>query len=340
MNTKFSQELSSELTSPSQIVLGYTTAVQSPDYLQLYVLDKLTDSGWSLFSQPGVDVPGQPAAAHAARAHGRVAGRHGVTTITIARDVGPDDLNALPAPYPTTSIKAKGDLEADRSTLMLFDQGTRPRRPVLPGHQPRQRPLGQALDIAPPPPAVIKDHYLEVPASYDSLRALAESIVSKAGAKTPFEKAVALQDWLADGNFKYTLKAPTCSTRATAGSSTHQERLLPAVRLRDGGARPAARHPVPGRLGFTAGTPVGNDDGRSPPMTRTPGRSCTSGLRVAAFRAHPRRRHRPGNRLRPTYPTCRAAFHRDPPSPGRPPRRLRGRQQGDQATLRTTSASS
>src|SRR6202020_2687160 len=44
VNTKFSQELSSELTSPQQTVLGYTTAVQSPDYLQLYVLDKLTDS--------------------------------------------------------------------------------------------------------------------------------------------------------------------------------------------------------------------------------------------------------------------------------------------------------
>ena len=43
VDTQFSQQLSSELTTPSQIVLGYTTAVQSPDYLQLYVLDKLTD---------------------------------------------------------------------------------------------------------------------------------------------------------------------------------------------------------------------------------------------------------------------------------------------------------
>ena len=52
MDTQVSQQLSSELTTPAQIVLGYTTAVQSPDYLQLYVLDKLTDSGWSLFGQP------------------------------------------------------------------------------------------------------------------------------------------------------------------------------------------------------------------------------------------------------------------------------------------------
>ena len=70
VNTKLSQQLSSELNSPSADVLGYTTAVQSPDYLQIYVLDKLTDSGWSLFSQPESTVRVSPAAARAARALG------------------------------------------------------------------------------------------------------------------------------------------------------------------------------------------------------------------------------------------------------------------------------
>ena len=98
-------------------------------------------SGWSLFSQPESTVrvdprlPAPPGLTDASL-DGAVS-----TTITIARDVGPDDLDALPVPYPTTTVKAKGDLEADRSTLMLFDQGHRPRRPVLPGHQPRQLPL-------------------------------------------------------------------------------------------------------------------------------------------------------------------------------------------------------
>ena len=249
VNTQFSQELSSELTTPSQIVLGYTTAVQSPDYLQLYVLDKLTDSGWSLFSQPESTVrvsprlPAPPGLTDASL-DGTV-----TTSITVARDVGSDDLDALPVPYPTTSIKAKGDLEADRSTLMVFDQGTRPRRPVLPGRPasstpPRPRPSTSRHRR----PRSIKDNYLEVPASYDSLRALAESIAGKA--KTPLDKAVALQDWLANGSFKYTLKAPTVlnASRAVSVPQRHQERLLPAVLVRDGGARPAARHPVPCRL--------------------------------------------------------------------------------------------
>jgi transglutaminase-like putative cysteine protease len=262
VDTQFSQQLSAELTTPSQIVLGYATAVQSPDYLQLYVLDKLTDTGWSLFSQPEsitrVDprLPAPPGLADASL-DGSVS-----TTINIARDVGPDQLNALPAPYPTTTIKAKGNLEADRSTLMLFDQGT-----ALGGLSYQvtslvNSPSDQALDTAPAPPADIKKNYLSVPASYDSLKALADSVVSKAGAKTPFEKAVALQDWLGDGTFKYSLKAPTVLDASdlarflnvTKKGYCQQFSFAMAVLSRLIG--------IPSRVayGFTSGSPVGDDE--------------------------------------------------------------------------------
>ncbi len=184
------------------------------------------------------------------------------TTITVARDVGPDDLDALPTPYPTTTVKGKGNLLADSSTLMLFDQGQ-----ALGGLSYQvtslvNSPSAEALDIAPPPPAVIKAHYLNVPTSYDSLRALAESIVAKAGAKTPFDKAVALQDWLANGNFKYTLKAPTVLNASdltrflnvTKSGYCQQFSFAMAVlaRLLD----------IPSRVayGFTSGSPVGDDE--------------------------------------------------------------------------------
>ncbi len=84
-------------------------------------------------------------------------------------------------PYPTTSVKAKGDLEADRSTLMVFDQGTALGGLSYQVNSLVNAPSAEALDIAPPPPAVIKNNYLQVPASYDSLRAVAESIAGKAG---------------------------------------------------------------------------------------------------------------------------------------------------------------
>jgi transglutaminase-like putative cysteine protease len=260
VNTKFSQELSSELTTPSQIVLGYTTAVQSPDYLQLYVLDKLTDSGWSLFSQSESTVrvsprlPPPPGLTDASL-DGTVS-----TSITVARDVGSDDLDALPVPYPTTSIKAKGNLEADRSTLMVFDPGTPLGGLSYQVDSVVNAPSAEALDIAPPPPAAIKDNYLQVPASYDSLRALAESIAGKA--KTPLDKAVALQDWLADGSFKYTLKAPTVLNASelsqflttTKSGYCQQFSFAMAVLARLLG--------IPSRIayGFTSGASLGDDE--------------------------------------------------------------------------------
>ena len=262
VDTQFSQQLSSELTTPAQIVLGYSTAVQSPDYLQLYVLDKLTDSGWSLFSQPEsvarVDprLPAPPGLDDASL-DGAVS-----TTITIARDVGPDDLNALPVPYPTTTVKAKGDLQADRSTLMLFDKGQSLGGLSYQVTSLVNAPSDQALDVAPSPPPVIKSHYLQVPTSYDSLRALAESVVRKAGAKTALEKAVALQDWLSGGSFKYTVTAPTVLdanglTRfltVTKSGYCQQFSFAMAVlaRLLD----------IPSRVayGFTSGSSLGDDE--------------------------------------------------------------------------------
>jgi transglutaminase-like putative cysteine protease len=261
VDTQFSQQLSSELNTAPQTVLAYSTAVQSPDYLQLYVLDKLTDSGWTLTQPESVvrvdpRLPAPPGLADASL-DGTVS-----TTITIARDVGPDQLNALPAPYPTTTIKAKGNVQADRSTLMLFDQG-----PDLGGLTYQvtsliNSPSEQALDTAPAAPTAIKDDYQAVPGSFDSLRALADSVVAKANAKTPLDKAVALQDWLSDGSFKYSLKAPTVLDASelsrfltvTKTGYCQQFSFAMAVLARLVG--------IPSRIayGFTSGSPVGDDE--------------------------------------------------------------------------------
>ena len=131
------------------------------------------------------------------------------TTITLAGDVGADDLAALPVPYPATAITANGTLRADKSTLMLFDTGVSLGGLKYTVTSLDETPSAQPLNAAPPAPASITGHYLSVPASYDSLRALALSVVRAAGAKTPFQDAVALQDWLANGSFSYTLNAKT-----------------------------------------------------------------------------------------------------------------------------------
>src|SRR6202034_1806034 len=137
-------------------VLVYQNTQTSPDYLQIYVLDQLTDTGWRLFSQPEAtarvdsEVPAPPGLTNRSYAD------EVTTTIRIASDVGADDLGALPAPYPAVSVRAAGDLEADRSTLMILDPGT-----ALAGLQYSvtslaDSPPEQALNSAPPPAAAIE----------------------------------------------------------------------------------------------------------------------------------------------------------------------------------------
>ena len=207
-NTQLSQELHE--TRPSN-VLVYTTSGSAPDYLQLYVFDRLTDKGWQMFGQPESVVsvvpqlpapPGLTATTSLARQ---------TTTITLG-DVEQDEFSALPMPYPARTVAVGGHVRAEKSTLMVFDSNI-----SLPGLKYTvtslaESPSPEQLNSVPAPAADITSHYLTVPSSYDSLRALALSVVSAAKAKTRFEDAVALQDWLGNGSFSYTLKAPTVLT--------------------------------------------------------------------------------------------------------------------------------
>jgi hypothetical protein len=207
-NTQLSQELHD---SRASTVLTYSSSSSIPDYLQIYVLDRLTaNAGWQLFGQPESLVtvrhrlpaaPGLSAAAGAATV---------TTQVAVASGVGDDDLGALPVPYPATSVTAPGTaVLADQSTLMVLDSAASLGGLKYSVSSLSELPSAQLLNAAASPPAAITSAGLPVPGSYDALLPLAESVVRSASAKTKFQEAVALQDWLADGAFTYTLKAPT-----------------------------------------------------------------------------------------------------------------------------------
>jgi transglutaminase-like putative cysteine protease len=253
-NVQLSQELHATKAST---VLTYTST--NADYLQIYVLDKLTDNaGWQLFGQPESLVPVSP----------RLPVPPGLTetagvatqraSITIARGVGDDQLSALPVPYPAASISVKGNVRADRATLMVLDSGVSLSGLSYTVTSLSLAPGTQVLGAAPPPSASIASHYLSVPAGYDPLRGLAQAVVRAAGAKTKFQEAVALQNWLAAGPFKYDLNAPTVLSPAgltnflgTKKGYCQQFSYAMAVLARLLG--------IPSRIayGFTAGSPSG-----------------------------------------------------------------------------------
>jgi transglutaminase-like putative cysteine protease len=253
-NVTLSQQLHATKAST---VLTYTST--NPSYLQIYVLDNLTDNaGWQLFGQPESLVPVSPrlpAPPGLTKTAGVSTQR---TNITIARGVSDDQLSALPVPYPATSISVKGNVRADRATLMVFDPGVSLSGLTYAVTSLSETPGTQVLSAAPPPSASIASHYLSVPAGYDPLRVLAQSVARSAGATTPFEEAVALQNWLGAGSFKYDLNAPTVLTAAgltnflgTKKGYCQQFSYAMAVLARLLG--------IPSRVayGFTSGSPTG-----------------------------------------------------------------------------------
>jgi transglutaminase-like putative cysteine protease len=203
-NTQLSNELHA---SKNTTVLVYTSSDITPQYLQVYVLDNLTSSGWKLFSQPESLVPASPQLPDPPGQRDNRWATPVTTVITISRAVSQDALLALPVPYPARKVSAPGTLQADRFSLMVLDSGVQLAGLRYTVNSLDQSPSAQALDSAARPPKDITDHYMDVPSSYDPLNSIAQRIAAEAGAKTPFQQAVALQDWLSSKNFKYTLNA-------------------------------------------------------------------------------------------------------------------------------------
>jgi transglutaminase-like putative cysteine protease len=255
-------QLSSELhASKATPVLTYSTLAAIPDYLQIYVADQLTDHGWDMFSVPETLVPVSPRLPAAPGLDSDVGLSKVTTSITIASGIGQDQLSALPVPYPATSVTAPGTLRADKTTLMVLDYGVALSNLHYTVTSESNDPPESLLEAAPPPPASITNLYAKVPASYEPLRALAESVVSKANADNPFTEAVALQNWLSGGTFTYTLSAQPVENAAdltrflkvTKAGYCQQFAFAMAVlaRLLD----------IPSRVayGYTAGTSTGGE---------------------------------------------------------------------------------
>src|SRR5215472_10589649 len=210
-NTQLSKELHE---SKNTTVLSYRSSDSTPQYLQVYVLDNLTSTGWKLFSQPESLVPASPALPEPPGQTDSSWATSVSTSITISTAASQDALLALPVPYPAITVTAPGTLRADRFSLMVLDSGVQLAGLRYTVTSLNQSPPAQVLNHAAPPPKDITDHYMDVPSSYGQLASVARAVVAAAGAKTPFEEAVALQSWLSSRDFMYTLNAPSVTDAA------------------------------------------------------------------------------------------------------------------------------
>jgi transglutaminase-like putative cysteine protease len=260
-NTRLSQELKMTQAAP---VLIYTTKAATPGYLQVYVLDRLTDDGWRIFGQPESLAPVGPRLPPPPGLTSATSVTSVTTSVELNPNVGADELGALPVPYPAATVSVSGAARADRATLMVLDPTVALGGLKYSVTSLSESPSQQQLNATPSPPPGITEHYLTVPAAYNSLPAIfavARSVVGKAGAKTPFEEAVALQNWLSGGAFRYTLNAPTVLDARglerflidTKAGYCQQFSFAMAVLARLLG--------IPSRVayGFTSGTSIGDN---------------------------------------------------------------------------------
>ena len=168
----------------------------------------------------------------------------------------------------------------------------------------------QAATAAAMPKAL--EHYTELPADFPAdITALAEQIVTKAGATTPFAKAKALRDFFRDPSFKYDTSIDLGDDANAIETFLRQRRGF-CVQFASAYSVMArcGRAPDPARGGLHAG-----HEGRRPLHRRLPRRSRVAGGVAGRagldppLRPHARHQHRARRRWQ--RDTGRAAGHPD-----------------------------
>jgi len=244
-------------------VLTYTTNNPDPQqqYLQVYVLNYNAGThSWSLQAPvPGVQVVSNAPLPQAQGLSGVTPGHTSTTRITVSRGVTGygSRVNFLPLPYVPQTIQVTGNWQVDLTTLMVSSVQV-----GLSGLDYRVKsedvqPSVQQLDQAPAPLRTITRQYLSFPSPVRStLLNLANQVTATAGARTSYQKAVALQKWFTSGFFKYNVHATEPDTPAGLVKFLTTSRQGYCQQFAFGMAALARVLGIPSRIavGFTAGT--------------------------------------------------------------------------------------
>jgi hypothetical protein len=186
-------------------VLTMRTTTADPQYLQVYVLDKLSTTTWTLTPSPGAPLRGTtlPAAPGVARGEPTTTQRTNITLVTGLSGSQLTD-NYLPLPYPARTVTIGGSWLADQGTLTMFSTSTSLSGLTYAVTSKEPSPTDAQLRRSPAPPAAIKRNDLTVPAAFNQLGTLARQITR--GQASAYAKAIALQRWFtSQGRFTYSL---------------------------------------------------------------------------------------------------------------------------------------
>ncbi|MEU9117633.1 DUF3488 and transglutaminase-like domain-containing protein [Streptomyces sp. NPDC048483] len=247
--------LQNSLNQPAdKEVLNYrTTASDTRDmYLRIVALDQFDGTAWKPSERTVTDVPDRLPGAPG------LSGK--VATTSVNTSVSTADWyaqNWLPLPYPASKVDISGRWRFEpRGRTLVGDRGQTTRGVQYQVESLQVRPTAKQLAAAPPPPPRLVREYTKVPESLPGeVRTTARKVTR--GARTPYDKAVKLQDYFAlNGGFTY-------NTQVSAGSGS--EAIARFLEQKEGFcvhfsfsmAAMARTLRIPARVavGFTPGTP-------------------------------------------------------------------------------------
>ncbi|HEY2643423.1 MAG TPA: DUF3488 and transglutaminase-like domain-containing protein [Galbitalea sp.] len=181
--------------------LSYTTTAAGGEYLRLTTLDSFSGKQW-LPSTPKLDT--KHSVTQIAPAPGLTAA---IKTANVSTAIQVDATTGawLPVPYPPVDVNGlKGSWYWQSGTLAIRSPNTSMEGQRYTVDSLSVEPTTQQLESA---PSSASSSLATVPAGLDPIVAKTAATVTT-GAKTDFEKAVALQDWFRGGTFTYSTKTP------------------------------------------------------------------------------------------------------------------------------------
>ena len=194
--------LKGELTLPTpRPLLRVATDDQEPGYLRMTVLDRFTGQAWSqsqLDATPDERVrEGMPAPQGLSLAD----------TTEIRAQITAQDLVVpwLPVPYPAREVEVEGDWRVDRESETIFSTRTDTRGLSYDVTSAKVLATAEQLQAADAEPDEKLLPYLELPPELPGeIRLITAEVIT--GARTPYERVLAIQEYLRSDEFRYSLR--------------------------------------------------------------------------------------------------------------------------------------
>lgn len=190
--------------SSDRTVLTYRTDAEQPDYLRTYVLDVFDGENWTMSP---VDAAGDTlVSGELPLPAGWDEDSGDPVTTRISLDSDSPRMDFLPLPYWARELDVPGEWYADPDSLMVFTTDSPPTGLNFTVDTVSRVPSGAELASSGIPDSLPGDH-LGLPSGVDpSVRALTDDLV--ADAASPYERAVAIQEYFTGGLFTYDLTPP------------------------------------------------------------------------------------------------------------------------------------